>query len=125
VHSNSIKEQIDPSPNGDGACAPSGQSLRQIIWDAGLKYLRSVYRESMAEVTLRSRLGMMIQTYGEGPVLDAMAKTQRAEPFDPLSYMQRILQKTMPGSTGKPAEQLPAWKAEINDKLARMRAANK
>jgi hypothetical protein len=79
----------------------------------------------MAEVTLRSRLGMMIQTYGEGPVLDAMAKTQRAEPFDPLSYMQRILQKTMPGSTGKPAEQLPAWKAEINDKLARMRAANK
>ena len=122
VHSNSIKEQSKTSPNGEGANAPSA-SLRQIVWRSALEYLKSVYQDSVAEAALRSRLGLLVKEHGEGFVLNAIAQAQRAEAIDPMDYAQGIL--AGPTRKPKPGGQLPAWKAEINDKLARMRAANR
>lgn len=96
VHSNSIKEQTKTSPNGEGADAPVSEAsltLRQLLWEHGLRYLRGAYGRSISEGTIRNRLGVMIKDHTIGPVLAAMDEAQRQQPMDPLDYMQGVLRK--------------------------------
>lgn len=92
--SNSMMEQSSNSPNGEGANAPGeAASLRKIIWEHGISYLRKAYGGSVPEADLRSRLGKLIKDHTVGPVLSALDEAQRQEPVDPLDYVQGVLRR--------------------------------
>lgn len=94
--SRNSKKELVTSPNGDGADAPKEvpATLREVLWDTCLAYLRRTYT-SIPEHQLRSRLGKMVKEVGgdEGWVLSAMNKAQKANTVDPLQYMEGILKK--------------------------------
>jgi len=82
-------------PNGSGADAPSEKpaSLKSIVWRQGLAYLKRAYDGAVPEKDLRSRLGGLVTSHGEGLVLDALSKAEKAEVLEPLDYVTKILRK--------------------------------
>ena len=95
--SNSISLSNSPSisslPNGkDAAASPKNStSFKKLVWNSGIAYLVAAYNELMPEKDIRSRLGRLVKDHGEGFVLDALSKAQKAEAVDPFDYMQGIL----------------------------------
>lgn len=85
----------DSDPNGSG---PIGaESLRDLIWQEGVDWLRS--KTLMNEAKLRTRLGGWVKDYGVGPVWAAIASAQESRPVEAMSYIEGILRRPEKSAT--------------------------
>jgi hypothetical protein len=92
------EENSDADASGADAPSKRSASLKSVVWKQGLAYLKTAYDGSIPDKDLRSRLGALIKSHGEGLVLDALTKAEKAEALEPLDYVTGILRKP----AGKP-----------------------
>jgi uncharacterized protein YdaU (DUF1376 family) len=84
------EKEEDSVPNGTGAEAPE-KTLREVIWDEGLGWLRT--RTLVREEKLRPRVGRWISDYGEVAVMNALDAAQQKGAVDPMSYIDGCLRR--------------------------------
>jgi uncharacterized protein YdaU (DUF1376 family) len=84
------RKKEDSDPNGSGAEAPD-KTLREVIWDEGLGWLRT--RTLVREEKLRPRVGRWISDYGEVAVMNALDAAQQKGAVDPMSYIDGCLRR--------------------------------
>lgn len=118
---NSKKELCNTSPYGDGAKAPETahttfRTVRKVLWDEALAYLKATYGSSYSEKDVRQRLGKMLSIYGEGSLILALAAAQKAESIDPINYMEGVLKGSKPLAPSK-------GKQALEDRIAQMLAS--
>lgn len=85
-----LEKEEDSVPNGTGAEAPE-KTLREVIWDEGLGWLRT--RTLVREEKLRPRVGRWISDYGEVAVMNALDAAQQKGAVDPMSYIDGCLRR--------------------------------
>lgn len=90
------EEKEDSVPNGTGAEAPPEKSLREMIWDEGIAWLRP--RAYLDEARLRQRVGRWVSEHDPGTVLNAISVAQKENPVSVMTYIDGILRRQSNGS---------------------------
>ena len=89
-----LEKEEDSVSKETGADAPD-KTLREVIWDEGLGWLRT--RTLIREEKLRPRVGRWISDYGEVAVMNALDAAQQKGAVDAMSYIEGCLRRQ--GST--------------------------
>ena len=106
------------SPIGDNdapgrVVAPEG-SLKDQIWGPCLRWLAKQSEKPVDK--LRPLLGKWCKVYGEGAVLEAMQRAERASPVDPVSWLTKALQANGAADGDAQVEEMLRQAAEEADR---------